>query len=134
MPFSVANTKAMKTINELENQLSSLYQIQITQEKELVDNLEEVRQLFSPIQAITETVKQVLTPPTQDEQTKAQGYSHLWDALTNQMGIKSPVVKSALHLLAEQLLLAMDKAAATAAKKEEKTNEATAVYHSANHF
>jgi predicted NACHT family NTPase len=134
MPFSFLNIKAMKTINELENQLSSLYQLQNTQEKDLVENLEEVRQLFSPIQALTETVKQVLTAPTQDEQTKAQGYSHLWDALTNQMGIKSPVVKSALHLLAEQLLLAMDKAGAIEEKQKETTNEATAVYHSANHF
>ena len=124
----------MKTINELENQLSSLYQLQNTQEKDLVENLEEVRQLFSPIQAITDTVKQVLTAPSQDEQTKEQGYSHLWDALTNQMGIQSPVIKSALHLLAEQLLIAMSKAGAAEEKQKETTNEATAVYHSANHF
>jgi hypothetical protein len=50
------------------------------------------------------------------------------------MGIKSPVVKSALHLLVEQLLLAMDKAGAIEEKQKETTNEATAVYHSANHF
>jgi predicted NACHT family NTPase len=134
MPFSYLKTSAMKTINELENQLSSLYQLQNTQEKDLVENLEEVRQLFSPIQAITDTVKQVLTAPLHDEQTKEQGYSHLWDALTNQMGIKSPVIKSALHLLAEQLLIAISKAGAAEEKQKETTTEATAVYHSANHF
>jgi hypothetical protein len=134
MPFSYLKTSAMKTINELENQLSSLYQLQNTQEKDLVENLEEVRQLFSPIQAITDTVKQVLTAPSHDEQTKEQGYSHLWDALTNQMGIKSPVIKSALHILAEQLLIAISKAGAAEEKQKETTTEATAVYHSANHF
>jgi hypothetical protein len=36
--------------------------------------------------------------------------------------------------LAEQLLLAMNRAEATEEKQKETTNEATAVYHSANHF
>jgi len=124
----------MKNLKELDEQLNGLYLLQKDQEIKLVQDLEQLKQLFSPIQAISETVKQVFTAATEDPKETKQGYSHLWDALTNQIGIKSPVIKGALHLLVDQMLTTLNQKNEPTEVQKEIKQESLAVYHSANHF
>lgn len=124
----------MKNLKELDEQLKGLYLLQKDQEIKLVQDLEQLKQLFSPIQAISETVKQVFAASTEDKDEQAQGYSHLWDAATNQIGIKSPIVKGALHLLLEQMLSTINSKNEPVEVQKDLKQESLAVYHSANHF
>ncbi len=124
----------MKNLKELDEQLRGLYLLQKDQEIKLVQDLEQLKQLFSPIQAISETVKQVFAAATEDPKETKQGYSHLWDALTNQIGIKSPVIKGALHLLVDQMLTTLNQKNEPTEVQKEIKQESLAVYHSANHF
>jgi hypothetical protein len=124
----------MKNLKELDQQLAQLYISQKEQQLLLTQRVEALQQLFSPIQAISETVKQVFAAPNEPYQPSTQSYSHLWDALTDQVGIKSPVVKSILHLLMDQMLSNFNQRAASNLPEKETKTEAIAVYHSANHF
>lgn len=124
----------MKNLKELDQRLVDLYQLQKEQQQLLTQRVETLQQLFSPIQAISETVKQVFAAPTAQDQEVTQGYSHLWDALTDQVGIKSPVIKSVLHLLMDQMLSNLNQRSTPVPPEKETKNEALAVYHSANHF
>lgn len=124
----------MKNLKELDQQLVDLYQLQKEQQLLLTQRVETLQQLFSPIQAISETVKQVFAAPTAQDHEVTQEYSHLWDALTDQVGIKSPVIKSVLHLLMDQLLSNLNQRPTPVPPEKETKNEALAVYHSANHF
>jgi hypothetical protein len=124
----------MKNLKELDQQLVDLYQLQKEQQQLLTQRVETLQQLFSPIQAISKTVKQVFAAPTEQDHEAAQGYSHLWDALTDQVGIKSAVIKSVLHLLMDQMLSNLNQRSTPVPPEKETKNEALAVYHSANHF
>jgi hypothetical protein len=64
-------------------------------------------------------------------------YSPLWDKLTNQIGITSPVAKSTIHLVLDQLMnkWLSEQAIVKTEKKAEKIQlKASILDHSLNHF
>jgi hypothetical protein len=46
----------------------------------------------------------LLKQPISDQNAQARNFTPLWDKITDQMGVQSPVAKSAIHLVLDQLM------------------------------
>ena len=127
----------MKTTAAIQDQLKVLYALQKEQETQVTAGISKLASVFTPGHIIGELLGAAVQKAPQEHNTEQPSYSPLWDKLTNQKGITSPVAKSTIHLVLDQLMnkWLSEQAIEKTEKKEEKTQrKAPILDHSLNHF
>lgn len=124
----------MKTTDDIQNQLSLLYALQKEQEFQLTAGISKLSSVFTPVHIISEILGTVIKQEPDKDHKEAVNYSPLWDKLTNQIGITSPLAKSTIHIALDQLMSKwLDEKKPQ--QKEGKTLQKEAVLdHSLHHF
>jgi hypothetical protein len=127
----------MKTTAAIQDQLKVLYALQKEQEAQVTAGISKLTSVFTPGQIIADLLGAAKQKAPQESNTAVPLYSPLWDKLTNQIGITSPVTKSAIHLVLDQLVnkWLSEQAIETTEKKPVQTaDKAPILDHSLNHF
>jgi hypothetical protein len=130
----------MKTTAAIQDQLKALYALQIEQEAQVKSGITKISEAFTPIHMITELIGAVVKQSAPENNSEQPAYSPLWDKLTNQVGITSPVVKSTIHLVLDQLMnkwlneQTVEKKAEKKDSKAHTAKKAALMNPSLNHF
>lgn len=127
----------MKTTAAIQDQLTELYALQKEQEIQVTAGISKLASVFTPGHIIADLLGAAVQKAPQENSTEPPIYSPLWDKLTNQIGITSPVAKSTIHMVLDQLMnkWLSEQAIEKTEKKAEKTvKKAPVLDHSLNHF
>jgi hypothetical protein len=127
----------MKTTAAIQDQLTVLYALQKEQEKQVTAGISKLASVFTPGHIIAELLGAAVKKTPQESSAEPPIYSPLWDKLTNQIGITSPVAKSTIHLVLDQLMnkwLSEQAIVKTEEKAEKIQLKASILDHSLNHF
>jgi len=127
----------MKTTAAIQDQLTVLYALQKEQEKQVTAGISKLASVFTPGHIIAELLGAAVKKTLQESSAEPPIYSPLWDKLTNQIGITSPVAKSTIHLVLDQLMnkwLSEQAIVKTEEKAEKIQLKASILDHSLNHF
>jgi hypothetical protein len=128
----------MKTTDAIQDRLNLLYALQKEQEFQLNAGISKLSTAFTPVKIITDLIGGVVqkAPETNGEAPKS--YSPLWDKLTDQIGITSPIAKSTIHLALDQLmskwLTSQTPGPGPVVKKDKILSKELILDHSVNHF
>ena len=126
----------MKTTDAIQDRLNLLYALQKEQEFQLNEGISKLSNAFTPVKIIAELIGGVAqnAPETNSEATKS--YSPLWDKLTDQIGITSPIAKSTIHLALDKLMSRWltNQTPAPMIKKDKVVSKELILDHSVNHF
>jgi hypothetical protein len=125
----------MKNTAAIQDKLNLLYTLQKEQEFQLTQGISKLSGVFTPVNLITELIGAVTQKSNETSHSETNNYSPLWDKLTNQVGITSPIAKSTIHLVLDQLVTKwlqneQNKNPVT----EEKERKSALMDHSLNHF
>jgi hypothetical protein len=125
----------MKNTAAIQDKLNLLYTLQKEQEFQLTQGISKLSGVFTPVNLITELIGAVTQKSNKTSHSETNNYSPLWDKLTNQVGITSPIAKSTIHLVLDQLVTKwlqneQNKNPVT----EEKERKSALMDHSLNHF
>lgn len=125
----------MKNTAAIQDKLNLLYTLQKEQEFQLTQGISKLSGVFTPVNLITELIGAVTQKSNETSHPETNNYSPLWDKLTNQVGITSPIAKSTIHLVLDQLVTKwlqneQNKNPVT----EEKERKSALMDHSLNHF
>ncbi|MEY5000934.1 MAG: hypothetical protein RLZZ211_970 [Bacteroidota bacterium] len=125
----------MKNTAAIQDKLNLLYTLQKEQEFQLTQGISKLSGVFTPVNLITELIGAVTQKSNETSHSETNNYSPLWDKLTNQVGITSPLAKSTIHLVLDQLVTKwlqneQNKNPVT----EEKERKSALMDHSLNHF
>jgi hypothetical protein len=127
----------MKTTAAIQDQLTVLYALQKEQEKQVTAGISKLASVFTPGHIIAELLGAAVKKTPQESSAEPPIYSPLWDKLTNQIGITSPVAKSTIHLVLDQLMnkwLSEQAIVKTEEKAEKIQLKESILDHSLNHF
>jgi hypothetical protein len=133
----------MKTTEAIQDKLQLLYALQKEQEAQVSAGIAKLSSVLTPGHLISELIGSVVQKAPQSSPAEQPNYSPLWDKLTDQVGITSPVAKSTIHLVLDQLMnkWLQEQAAVKKEDQEEKTDKAEKTVkkipqldHSLNHF
>lgn len=127
----------MKTTTAIQDQLQVLYAKQKEQEAQVTAGISKLASVFTPGHVIAELLGAAVQKAPQEPSAEPQLYSPLWDKLTNQIGITSPVAKSTIHLVLDQLMnkwLSEQAAESTEKKAAQTVSKAPILDHTLNHF
>lgn len=130
----------MKTTAAIQDQLKVLYALQNEQEAQVKLGITKLSSAFTPVHLISELLGAVVQKVPQESNSEPPLYSPLWDKLTNQIGITSPVAKRTIHLVLDQLMTkwlseqATVKKVAKSANTEKPEKKVAIMDHSLNHF
>ncbi|MEY4286258.1 MAG: hypothetical protein RL511_331 [Bacteroidota bacterium] len=125
----------MKNTAAIQDKLNLLYTLQKEQEFQLTQGISKLSGVFTPVNLFTELIGAVTQKSNETSHSETNNYSPLWDKLTNQVGITSPLAKSTIHLVLDQLVTKwlqneQNKNPVT----EEKERKSALMDHSLNHF
>jgi hypothetical protein len=127
----------MKTTAAIQERLQLLYTLQKEQEAQVTAGISKLSSVFTPGHIIADLISAVVPKAPQVSPGESQSYSPLWDKLTTQVGITSPLAKSTIHLVLDQLMTKWLDEQATINEENtvEKTVKKTTVLDpSLNHF
>jgi len=127
----------MKTTAAIEDQLKLLYALQKEQEAQVTEGISKLASAFTPGHIVAELLGAIVQKAPQEGNAETPIYSPLWDKLTNQIGITSPVVKSTIHLVLDQLMnkwLSEQATIETEKPPGKAAEKAPILDHSLNHF
>lgn len=130
----------MKNTAAIQDQLDLLYQLQKEQEFQLKEGISKISNVFTPSHVISGFLGSLLKQPISDQNAQARNFTPLWDKITDQMGVQSPVAKSAIHLMLDQLMerwLAKEGPAdhgQDVQKVRQDVQQSALMDHSLNHF
>jgi hypothetical protein len=114
-----------------------LYALQKEQETKVTAGIAKLASVFTPGHIIADLLGAAIQKAPQESSSETPIYSPLWDKLTNQIGITSPVAKSTIHLVLDQLMnkwLSEQAIVQTEEKAEKTQRKASILDHSLNHF
>jgi hypothetical protein len=125
----------MKNTAAIQDQLNLLYALQKEQEFQLTQGISKLSGIFTPVNLISELIGAVTQKSNQTSHSETGNYSPLWDKLTDQVGITSPVAKSTIHLVLDQLVTKwLQNEQNKNPMAEEKERKSALMDHSLNHF
>jgi len=125
----------MKNTAAIQDKLNLLYALQKEQEFQLTQGISKLSGIFTPVNLISELIGAVTQKSNQTSHSETGNYSPLWDKLTDQVGITSPVAKSTIHLVLDQLVTKwLQNEQNKNPMAEEKERKSALMDHSLNHF
>jgi hypothetical protein len=133
----------MKTTEAIQDKLQLLYALQKEQEAQVSAGIAKLSSVLTPGHLISELIGSVVQKAPQSSPAEQPNYSPLWDKLTDQVGITSPVAKSTIHLVLDQLMTKWLNEQATVKKEDQAEKKDMAektvkkipqLDHSLNHF
>jgi hypothetical protein len=126
----------MKTTDAIQDRLNLLYALQKEQEFQLNEGISKLSTAFTPVKIIAELIGGVAQNAPDTNQEAPKSYSPLWDKLTDQIGITSPIAKSTIHLALDQLMSKWlaNQTPAPKEKREKVPSKELILDHSLNHF
>jgi hypothetical protein len=96
--------KDMKSTEDIQEKLDMLYALQNEQEQKLTKGISQLSTVFTPVHLISELIGSVVQKAAPQSDKEPVLYSPLWDKLTDQVGITSPLAKTTIHLALDQLM------------------------------
>jgi hypothetical protein len=125
----------MKDTAAIQDKLNLLYDLQKEQEFQLSEGISKLSNIFTPVKLISELFGNVVQTIPQVSQVVNKSYSPLWDKLTDQMGITSPIAKSAIHMVLDQMMTKwLETNEMSAQNKVQTERKSELMDHSLNHF
>lgn len=125
----------MRTIDTIQEQLKLLYTLQKEQEFQLKEGVSKLSAAFTPVNVVSQLIGTALKSQTLEPTAHTSAYSPLWDKVTDQIGITSPLAKSTIHLLLEQVMNKWQSPVIIEPEaKDEKTSQNLVMDHSLNHL
>ena len=126
----------MKTTDAIQERLNLLYSLQKEQEQQLMTGMSKFTTAFAPMHIITDLISGVAQKANKNTSEAPKSYSPLWDKLTDQIGITSPIAKSTIHLALDQLMSKwLSSQTPTPLVKNDKIHSKELILdHSLNHF
>lgn len=125
----------MRTIDTIQEQLKLLYTLQKEQEFQLKEGVSKLSAAFTPVNVVSQLIGTALKSQTLEPTAHTSAYSPLWDKVTDQIGITSPLAKSTIHLLLEQVMNKWQSPVIIESEaKDEKTSQNLVMDHSLNHL
>ena len=125
----------MKDTAAIQDKLNLLYDLQKEQEFQLSEGISKLSNIFTPVKLISELFGNVVQTIPQVSQVVNKSYSPLWDKLTDQMGITSPIAKSAIHMVLDQMMTKwLETNEMSAQNKVQTETKSELMDHSLNHF
>lgn len=125
----------MRTIDTIQEQLKLLYTLQKEQEFQLKEGVSKLSAVLTPVNVVSQLIGTALKSQTLEPTAHTSAYSPLWDKVTDQIGITSPLAKSTIHLLLEQVMNKWQPPVISEPEaKNEKTSQNLVMDHSLNHL
>lgn len=125
----------MRTIDTIQEQLKLLYTLQKEQEFQLKEGVSKLSAVLTPVNVVSQLIGTALKSQTLEPTAHTSAYSPLWDKVTDQIGITSPLAKSTIHLLLEQVMNKWQPPVISEPEaNNEKTSQNLVMDHSLNHL
>jgi hypothetical protein len=126
----------MKTTHAIQDRLNLLYALQKEQEFQLNEGISKLSNAFTPVKIIAELIGGVAQNAPETNVEAPKSYSPLWDKVTDQIGITSPLAKSTIHLALDQLMSRwlINQTPAPLIQKDKVLSKELILDHSPNHF
>ncbi len=126
----------MKTTHAIQDRLNLLYALQKEQEFQLNEGISKLSNAFTPVKIIAELIGGVAQNAPETNVEASKSYSPLWDKVTDQIGITSPLAKSTIHLALDQLMSRWltNQTPAPLIQKDKVLSKELILDHSPNHF
>jgi hypothetical protein len=126
----------MKTTHAIQDRLNLLYALQKEQEFQLNEGISKLSNAFTPVKIIAELIGGVAQNAPETNVEAPKSYSPLWDKVTDQIGITSPLAKSTIHLALDQLMSRWltNQTQAPLIQKDKVLSKELILDHSSNHF
>jgi hypothetical protein len=124
----------MKTTDAIQDRLNLLYALQKEQEYQLNTGISKLSTAFTPVKIIADLIGGVAQKAPEINSAAPKSYSPLWDKLTDQVGITSPIAKSTIHLALDQLMSKWMEGQKPMVHEDKVVSKELILDHTLNHF